>query len=747
MPNLLRKWKTQDVVLSVLLILLVPVTFHCIESPLKPVAPSWTTQLTIPLIERTYYFKNLIAKDSARFVTVNNELVYRPSALDNEPTAITIPNLDPVEALFVRQLGIIPLTSFSVPGVDLSFRDMTGQDPPGFQWPFGEQNISRDTIIVSDTASLDYIIYEKGQMKITVSNSFNFDINFPDPIELVNANDTTQIIGKFAIGTVPKDGGEKSSAVSLNGKKMGFRLRMKFKFKTVDLSNKVVNNGRIAAVISVTRDGAGDPSLAEAKMKLLNEFYVPVTDIRDSVQQLDDSIFIKSAEFKGGAFDIVINNGIPFDVIVGFNLREFVDKATNQSFRLIDPQTKMPNDSITLSGGQIYIMPVLMKNYRFEARKANGSTDTLTRGIHFSLNIKTLIKSGTKLVIRKTDSILVQIRPHQVGGINQPYVLDYVRGKIPPTRVDISESVEAGIGSSTEKFSADSVKFDGAKITLKIFSQSLFPTDLKFTVTGVSNGVQGDSLSTPVGKGKNFSPDGVSYRIFPGDTAKIIFDKNNPDANGKTIDRFLSNFVRNRQFSFPERFDITGRATLEPKDAYEKDSVGFVKNNDSIYTSLEFSFPLKIGIMNGSYKDTASIAGNIEDTSQINSIVSGKIMFDVHSTFPIGIEVRTKLLKASALDPNQPDKNALPVLVLDTIRIAGDDTPDRSGTKSFTFISLTGDQAKDISKAAFTAIDLHLGTAKDKGSTPVVFQRQDSIKIRTSANVKFNVDFDRLTNK
>ncbi len=755
----LRRSKYQWLMVFVVLFATLPLSYNCVEQPADFKAPTWSTNLSIPLFQRTYFFGDLIKKDSA-FSTVNGELVYKPASLQNKPTAINIPSLNPISASFIRQLGIIPLSAVTLPPSQYNFQQLTGNAPPQIPWPGPELSINVNSLLLGDTASYDYLIYEEGQMNITINNTFNFTVN----LGLINLVDTTVVpnvtIGSFTIGTISA-GGSKIASISLNEKRVSSVLRMKFVFQTTNMTGVQINNGSLSATLSITKNGTGDPTLSEAKMKLLQEFYIPVTSIKDSVQQIDNkdlvepidsTTFIKSATFKSGDFDIIINNGIPFNVIVGFNLREFVNTTTNQSFKLEDPITRVPKDSVIIgsSGGVPYTMNVKMADYKLEARRVNGATDTLTSGIHFSLNIKTLVKSNTKVVIRKTDSVLVQIKPKQIAGINQPYTIDVVQGKIPPNEVKVNETIKAGIGSSTDKFSADSVKFDGAQIILKIFSRSLFPTDLSFTVKGYSEGSAGDSLSTPKGTGANSSPDNKSYRIFPGDTAKIIFDKLNPDASGKTIDKFLSTFTKNGKFTFPDSFKIIGKAIIEPSDQYQSNlanSIGTVKDDDSVYTSMDFLFPLKIGIMNGSYKDTASIAKNIPDTSQLNSIGEGNVFFDLFSTFPVGIEVRTKLLRANVLDSTKADKFSTPVLILDTVRISGDNSADRSGVKSFSFIGLSGEQALKLSQAAFTAVDIKLGTAKDNGSTPMSFKEKDSITIFTSAKVLFNVDIDRLTNK
>jgi len=262
-----------------------------------------------------------------------------------------------------------------------------------------------------------------------------------------------------------------------------------------------------------------------------------------------------------------------------------------------------------------------------------------------------------------------------------------------------------------------------------------------------------DSLSTPKGTGINASPDGVSYRIYPGDTAKIIFDKFNPDANGKTIDAFLSKFVKNGKFKFPDKFSIAGNAIIEPIDQYNSTapgSIGFVKDNDSVYTSLDFSFPLKIGIVNGLYlADTSSIAGNA-DTSMTSSIVEGTIGFNLASTFPVALDIYSNLIKADPTNPNRPSRDTLTNSV---IKFPQDATKQPLGVPGaldnqvkveYRDITLSGDDAKKVAEAKFTAVQVKMRTAADNGNTPLAFVKDDSLQVITVANIKFKIDQDKL---
>jgi hypothetical protein len=746
--------------LIIVLMVSLPFSYQCIDAPLDPVMPKWTTQLTVQLIKRTYFFEDMIRKDSSKFATINGELVYKPASQTNAPKEITIPDMKPVEAELTQALGLIPITAVTVPGAQI------GSQLNGL--PLAQKVVIDTAIVIGDTTLYEYLVYEDGRMTINLANTMNIDWTFTTPIQVFNSNAAgaeLSMLGQFNIGTVNANGGTKSDFFAITQPQNGY-LKLKFKLETEAPVSplppfKTITGGNLSIGFGITSSTGGNPSLSEAKMKLLQEFYLPVKDTT-AVQKLDDkdkdavidsTIMIDSVTFKGGQFDIVINNGIAFDVIIGFKFREFVNRRTGASFLLKD-QDGVQKDTIVIKGRSSYTETVRMEEYKIEARKEDFNPDTLTSAIHFSLSIKTLVKSATKVVIKKTDSVQVKIVPKQTNGVNDPYVVDVVRGKIPPNVVVINNSIPAGVGQSNDNFSADSIKFDGAQIQLRIFTESLFPTDLRFTVKGFSNGVVTDSLSTPKGIGANSSPDGVSYRIFPGDTAKITFDKFNPDANGKTIDQFLSKFIQNGKFKFPDRFDVYGTATIEPIDQYNDQinpsAVGVIKNDDSVYTSLDFSFPLKIGIMNGLYlADTASIAGNA-DTSMTSSIVEGTIGFNLASTFPVALDIYSNLIKADPLDPTKPSRDTLTNSV---IRFPKDSTKlplgvpgalDNQVKIEYRDITLTGDDAKKVAEAKFTAIQVKMRTAADNGNTPLAFVIDDSLQVITVANIKFKVDQDKL---
>jgi hypothetical protein len=222
----------------------------------------------------------------------------------------------------------------------------------------------------------------------------------------------------------------------------------------------------------------------------------------------------------------------------------------------------------------------------------------------------------------------------------------------------------------------------------------------------------------------------------------------------------INSFMTTTSGELPSKFIVRGHITISPFDVYTDNSnanagVGRVVTEDSVFVSMAYAIPVAIGIQNGSLKDTTSFSETNIDTTQLALIESGKIFLNIENTFPVTIEVLMKLLRADAGNPNLPDTVSLPVLTLPQdltdpvnyppIKVSADTTAGRTGVKSFTFVNLIPSDAAKLADASFTAIDLKMMTAGN-GLVAQQFNKTDKVRIKTFANVVFNVDFDRLNN-
>ncbi|MEW5797753.1 MAG: hypothetical protein AB1728_01995 [Bacteroidota bacterium] len=859
-------------ILFLMLFALLPFSFNCIKTPLDPVVPKWDTQLTIPLMNRTYYFNDIVRKDS-KFDTTGGTVLYRPiteglgyrkglppevfkmasprgNTIDQQIGAIPVdigvppsfnltsanlginsanfnPSFPPQTAsLTPAQLGMptgtpLPADIPSIP-IDQDFGDTTeftylvfangtislqikNNFPFAIQFagnqlrlvnfnsapettqtvaiftfagqiaandsatstPVSLAGVKMDGIlklkgtmstsgatgqtlqnsntltarvsfastqiqsmvpdpappfalnqIFGDSTNFLYIVFETGQMSMTITNNFPFTIAFAgNALQLVNKKDTTQTVATFNFpGAINPNSSATSSTVSLAGVQMDAILKLK---GTVIISNyfgkTVGGTDNLTATVNLTNG-----KLQSALVNTLNFNPTSVLDVPDSSVKLDDSIKVKLARFDSGAVRIRIVNNNAVKLSVKFSISELRDNRNNgQEFRLqgTDPVTGI----LTIKAKDSTTEVIQMKDVTFVSRDRQGSDTVVTRFLHFKLEIKTLQANAQEYaLVSKTDNVIADVQP------TGSFVLDEVQGKIPPRKIDITQSFDAGIGDIGNNLTIDGFR-SAISLAVNVLSTGLFPTDVNLNIYPANkNGVEG----TPVN---------ITRRINPGDPSVIVIDSSQ-------VNSLMNSFLATSH-ELPSKFNLRGYVTVSPPDVYNDTTtatagIGRVVQEDSVFVNMDYAIPVAVGIQNAVLRDTVSISANVSDTAQINLIEEGKVLFDLISTFPLGIEVRTKLLKPDPSDSSKASLTEPPVLVLDTIRIDG--SPDHTKKNSFTFVSLTGDEASKLSQAAFTAIDLKFGTTANNGTTAVVFNRNDSMVVRSAANIKFNVDFDRL---
>jgi len=757
------------IILFFLLLLMLPLSFQCIKSPLAAKAPTWQVPLNIGLIDRTFTFEQMIAKDP-KFDTSGGTIVYRPASLVNKPTAINLPELNPLQASVSNKIGLLQLDVSSISGVNVGASQLfPAQSSFPFTYPALGPNFSLATQEpVSNPAALyDYVVFENGEMTLSITNNFQFDVTFANPgVQLINtdmlADPSDSIVATFTFPGGIAAGTTGQSTVSLSGKTMSSNLYLKFTAQSSNIQGKTIHaSDNLSAGMTIDGGGAGiKPSLSKAKIQL-NVPY-DVKNLPDSsIQLIDDSTKIKRAEFLDGGFTVRIINNIPTQLAVDFHFQEFVNKVNGLPFVLQDDVTgtdTVPSaNSVNGQPGQL-LQTVSMPDYALQSQDivtVGGKLDTLSvPNVHFSLRIKTLAATQSRVVISKDDSVQVLIQPqnnHQTPP-RKTYILSKVTGKVKPTVVPINQTVNSAIGDIGSKFSAESIKFDSVSITLNILSTGSFPTDLTMKVIGLDNhGNQRASLTAEDPKPGGGLTD--KLRIYPGQTKKIVFNKStSTGANG--IDQFLSSFFSGGNASFPSKLQVVGQAVVDPASYYQyADSTGTVKAGDSVFTSVDLSFPVRVGIINGVYRDTVVLtdtSGNKIDKKDLALIDSGNVIFTIFNGFPLQITVGSKLLPGLVSNPSMPNTDSTAVLlslpksgliVADSARYAS--KPASPIGLTGTVIPLNSSDVGKINPARFVAVTIHLNTSGS--NQPVEFNKNYYVQLKAFVSVNYNVNVDSLT--
>ena len=746
----LKKERMRTAVLMLLLFITLPLSFQCVKAPLEPKAPQWSVPLNIQLIDRTFTMAQMVEKDP-KFITDSSSgsIAYIPTSVVNQPTTIVLPELSPYQSSLSKPLGALELDVPVLPPAEVTFPNMP-LNVPLIGFPDTSLTDSRD--ITQDTTKFDYFVFKNGRMTMNVKNSFPFTIRFLSPVQLVNRNQGGAVVATFTFASDIAPGGSASSVRDVSGKKMSALLNMSYSVRAVGVAGTTLRDTSKLTVQLVIDANPPDAKVSMSSASVAFAKDQPVDSIpKAAVQIVDDTSAtptkIKRAEFRDGSFTIKIVNNIATRIAAYFKLPEFVDVVTGQAFQL----NGTVNDTVFIKGRDSLVQTVDLTKYAIQSQDIHGSDTLSVRDINYSLSIRALKSTVGKVVVTDSDFVTVDIIPednHQVPK-KKNYVLKKVIGKVTPTFVPINTSFDAATGDIGNKFTADSIKFDSVSITLKIFSSGSFPTDLKMKIIGLdNNGVPRDSLIARELKGGVLND---TLRLYPGLVKKIVFDKSTAAPGTHGIDEFLSSFFVGGSGSLPQKFTVVGEAVVDPASYYQyPESTGTVTAGDSVTTSVDFRFPVRIGIMNGTYRDTINIAdtsGTKINKDQLTSIDSGTVAFSIKNTFPFQLGVATKLLGGLPSDRSKPDTSILLLIpkvgeiLADSARYGARPNSPASGT--YTPIGLTTADIDKINPASFVAIAIKLKTAGN-GDHAVVFRNDYYVELKARVSVRFNVNFDKF---
>ncbi|MBW7888349.1 MAG: hypothetical protein H3C35_08315 [Bacteroidetes bacterium] len=321
----LRQW----VLLVFTVFLLVPFSYNCIEKPLEFKSPEWVTQLSVPLYERTFYFGDLVEKDS-KFDTTSGVIYYKPTE-NIQPVrkglpadAFVMPS--PKGNTINQEIGIVPVSlgqapSFSISASDLgiSSADLNPQmDPKTVELNPSQLGIPTGINLIADFPSLpiseafgdtnafQYIVFADGTMGLKITNNFPFAIQFTgNKLDLVNYNvpgDSVEVVASFTF-TGPIAAKSFQSATSpLNGKKMDGILKLKGEMSTSGAAGQQLSdNDKLVGEVSVTNYHLQSIVPDPAQPVAINETF-------------GDTTKYLNITFENGQMSLQITNTFPFTI-------------------------------------------------------------------------------------------------------------------------------------------------------------------------------------------------------------------------------------------------------------------------------------------------------------------------------------------------------------------------------------------------------------------------------------------------
>lgn len=412
----IRQW----LLFAVIAVFVVPFSYNCIEKPLEFKAPEWTTQLSIPLYERTYYFGDMVEKDP-NFDTTSGVILYKPSK-DIDPIRKGIPadafNMpSPKGNTISQEIGVVPVTlgqlpSFSIGASQLgvSSGDLNPQiNPQTVSLSPTQLGIPTNQVLPADfpsvpiaqtfgdTNTFQYITFADGTMKLKITNNFPFAIQFSgNTLQLVNFNtpgDSTEVVANFVFSGQIAAHTSDSATSSLTGKKMDGIMKLKGTMSTSGATGtQLTDNDKLVSSVSIT----------DYHLQSMVPDPAPPVAIN---QTFGDTTKYLNLTFESGQMSLKITNTFPFTIEFTNNTLDMYNLSdTNTAFASfvfpgkISAGATSTSNSIDLTNKKMDAFLKIKGTVKISDYfgKTIGNDDKLTTAIQ-------LTGTGIKSALAKTD--------------------------------------------------------------------------------------------------------------------------------------------------------------------------------------------------------------------------------------------------------------------------------------------------------------------------------------------------------
>ena len=543
-----------------------------------PEAPSWETELKIPLIWKKYTMAELAEEERNLFVDSTGILAYQ--AIRNIPRSEIGDRLSWQEITKSKEMQIgyfnFPSPGSFVLSISLAsiYKDAHTQNGQTLKVPpFNLIPVSR---LYPEIPSFQKMKIKRGSMTISIKNELVITLGEPLTIIIKNAMSSTKI-GEVII----KEKINPQSVIS----------------REVDISGKEISNQILVEISGVSMGTEGEP-------KFINEndsFSISITlsdlvvssvsakipEIRFSENDTiayNDSIVVQEATIKNGKFKFSLRND--FDVSIKINL-----SLPN----IIKQDGTYYSDTIKMLPDQFYTYEVILDDYQFST--SSGKDEQVLK-ISWSV---TLSSSNNIVTVRANDALSVEVNISKI-------VFSSLRGRLNRLPVTIGP-IEKELNLPSV---LDSVQLANAFLTLEVNHTFGFLLNTDLLLSTFDD--QGNSASISLQRTLEPSPKRNQVQNEAIHLAHIA-----P----------LLNIV-------PTRIELKGKVYIG-----EKKLVSWINSTSYLEGGLKVSVPLMFSMASQKVESETKKVTIEEDNLEIirDNILSGSVYIKIKNHLPIGASV------------------------------------------------------------------------------------------------------------
>ena len=198
--------------------------------------------------------------------------------------------------------------------------------------------------------------------------------------------------------------------------------------------------------------------------------------------------------------------------------------------------------------------------------------------------------------------------------------------------------------------------------------------------------------------------------------------------NRVTIDKTeLRNFLAGFSGKFPDTFTFYGTSVVNP-DYLQ----GSIANTDSVRGTAYVEFPMKIGILDGTIKDSVKVDLTNDDRDKLNSVGDGTIVLEITN----GLAAETQFRGSLYVPPLHAPNDSLITVGAAQINSNGEVT---SPTTAKVSISLTADEVQKFKESKYVKSNIVFST-QGNGTTPVAIRVTDPISVKAYGTFNYKVE-------
>lgn len=657
----------------------------CVDVPKDLVMPKWDVSLNVPIANKTYTLWDAIKKDTSKLKYyrsgTNLGLLYYSDIKKIEK--ITVGDNLSVDAFTTN--SSVQIGSISIPNPQPVIAKIKPVDLglPNATVPFPAVSNNVVTVNFDQSQQFSRVVVQSGTLNFKVTNYFPSPVTIAvNRVTIKNVSDNSIIIDDNR-GYALTPGASRDSSYSLAGKIVNGFIK-------IEVTMSTVGSGAEAIALN---DDTNLTFSAQVQNFLFNEVNAKIAQntftLNDSFI-FDDSTYVQNAVIERGSLTITANSNLDLDLTATLTIPSLKNSSGGNFTQIITLGRKEKNKVIQIPS---------LNNYTL-----SDPSGGLVNSVQYTLTVTSTATNDFR-TIYKTDDVYAKL------DISNLYFRSFT-GRIKPTNLTVNETtIDLNMGDVSDKLLVNQIDLENPQIQLKLRKSTNVQVNFTGQLIGRSatHTAQLNIPATTIG------------------TGETVITLNSTD---------VRNFIKSFSGRLPQTVTVKGQGKVNP--LY---TVATLASADSVYGTAELTFPMKVSVTGGSFRDSSNVDLSDNDRTEMRKVLGGSLILEIQNGIAFDASVSARLYDASNrflmnLPPNRTPNDTLIHVQAATVNSQGKVTAP--ATSNITFTINQADVDKIIqSKYIISKINFY---TSGNNNLPVEFKTSDAIRIKAYGSLNYQVE-------